>query len=230
MGEMIAMIAHQWRQPLTTIKAAIDKMHIMNQLDKLSPEVYDKNHKNISEIISHMSQTIEDFRTFFDNKEKNSLTTLKQAIFKAIKLNQTSLNIKNIKLHFEGNGLDDKEIEINTSRFTQVLLNLIKNSTDELLEKGILIKIIKIEINESKNYYNIDFEDNAGGIPEEYLDKVFEPYFSTKSKNGTGLGLYMSKTIIEEHLHGKLEVSNSNLGAKFSIYIPKKKNRRIDEK
>lgn len=221
MGEMISMIAHQWRQPLQTIKLIIDKLYIMNKLNTLNSSLYIENHTKMSEIIAHMSQTIEDFRNFFDNKDFKNNITLKELVLKAYNINKVNLQMKKIDFIFDTNSLEDKNIFINISKFTQVLLNLFKNSIDEFSEKVVIDKTIKIRLEEDSENFIINFLDNAGGIQQEFLEKIFEPYFSTKSKNGTGIGLYMCKMIIEEQMFGKISVSNYLYGANFTIKLPK---------
>jgi signal transduction histidine kinase len=129
------------------------------------------------------------------------------------------LTINNIDYKVEI--INDYEINIIENNLIQVLINLIKNSTDALLERNIESKCITIRCDFNENYAIIEIEDNAGGIPESDLDKVFDSYYTTKnSESGTGLGLYMSKTIIEEHSLGKLSVENGSQGALFKIELP----------
>jgi C4-dicarboxylate-specific signal transduction histidine kinase len=132
---------------------------------------------------------------------------------------KASLKLNNIetKISIE----EDVNMYIYVSELKQVLVNIIKNAKDAIIERNIENGWIHIEFKVDKHHYIINIEDNAGGIEKEYINQVFDPYFSTKSKNGTGLGLYMSKMIIDEHFNGLLVVKNSENGAKFSIKIKK---------
>ena len=113
------------------------------------------------------------------------------------------------------------EVYVYLNEIVQVIINIIKNACDALNEKNNEDKIINISTVKDDDYIYIMIEDNAGGIPDNVIGKIFEPYFSTKTnKNGTGLGLYMCKTIIEQHSHGIISVENTNIGAKFTIKLP----------
>jgi signal transduction histidine kinase len=158
-----------------------------------------------------MSKTIDDFRNFFRvDKQKESFSA-KEEIIHTIFLLNASLKNHNISIDFKGN---DFLIRGYKNEFKQVILNIISNAKDAILEKK--IKEGKIVITLEKN--QISIEDNAGGVPKEIIDRIFEPYFTTKEQGkGTGMGLYMSKMIIEENMKGSLSVSNTNSGAKFVI-------------
>ncbi len=219
MGEMISMIAHQWRQPLNVIstisgvlklKAAknkdIDKENLMEKLSGIEDQT------------RYLSNTIDDFRNFFKPDKVLTSTTPDELIKDTLNIISPTLLSKNINV--ETNINNSCDILINKNEVMQVLLNIIKNAEDILSEKEIQNPWIKITSSFENGKCLIQIEDNGGGIPENILSKVFDPYFSTKDeKNGTGLGLYMSKVIIEEHCNGKLELHNSKNGAVFSLYI-----------
>lgn len=222
MGEMISMIAHQWRQPLNTISASAGALNLKILLDKYDQKTFSENIQKIISLTQHLSSTIDDFRNFFKpNKLKNSFT-LRHAIESAIALNESSFNNQNITLirNFETEG----EISGYENELIQVFLNLLKNSLDALNEKKIVKPKIIITI-EQKDHDKllVSIEDNAGGIAKEIADKIYQPYFSTKSQNGTGLGLYMSKIIIEDHCHGRLVFHNTAEGACFTILLDSEK-------
>ena len=212
MGEMISMIAHQWRQPLAAIGATNTTLHIKAELGTLDKEVIIHHTNKIASFVSHLSSTIDDFRNFFKiNKQKNEVTCNK-LVQDVLSIVETSIVNKNIQIIVNQN--------CNTALFTfeneikQVLLNLIKNAEDILLEKQIKDPIITIDAIDS----TIMISDNGGGISEDIITKIFDPYFSTKKKkDGTGLGLYMSKIIIEQHCGAKLTVYNGKDGAVFKI-------------
>ena len=223
MGEMISMIAHQWRQPLSALSTLFQNVHLRYSLNKLNKEYLDKQLLLSNALTGKMSKTIDDFRNFFQpNKEKVEFsiqTAIKQTIF----LIDDSFKSNSIKI----NNTDSQDILIYgfESELSQVLLNIITNSKDAFLETKINKPNININTKIKDNSVQIFISDNAGGIEEEILDRIFEPYFSTKeSYNGTGLGLYMSKMIIEQNMHGKLSVQNIKNGVEFSIYIPINKN------
>jgi len=214
MGEMIAMIAHQWRQPLNIISTANMLLLQKSRLNKLDKNIVEDVCKKISTSVRYMSDTIDDFRNFFKPDKKKSVTNFEKIVEKAYQLVRGSLEHNGIDFIVKKREVEDFETYEN--ELMQVLLNLIKNAEDALKEKDIDKKYIKVTIDNNR----LIVEDNAGGIPEDIMDKIFDPYFSTKSKKeGTGLGLYMNKIIIEEHCKGKLLVENSERGAKFTIII-----------
>jgi C4-dicarboxylate-specific signal transduction histidine kinase len=218
MGEMIAMIAHQWRQPLGVVKMIIQTIELKNRLNDLTPEEITDNIKHASETIDYMSQTINDFRNFFKPDKKQEIVSLSDMIHSTIKFIQHTYNTNDIAISLDIR--HDQEIEIIKGEFTQVLLNIFNNAKDVLIDN--LEDNRKVTVSTSKKEENliIDIADNAGGIPEDILPKIFDPYFSTKSKNGTGLGLYMSKIIIDTHFSGHLGAFNNDTGAVFRITLP----------
>ncbi len=223
MGEMLSMIAHQWRQPLSAITAAAGAIELKSKLKKLDNHTATELSTKIKSFSKHLSDTIDDFRNFFKSNKKKTKTNFKQIVENVLNISKSSLYDNKIELIL--NIISSNEFLTFESEIKQVLLNLIKNSEDALKEKNIENRMIKIEINDKI----LTICDNAGGISEDIIDKIFDPYFSTKmKKDGTGLGLYMSKIIVEDHCHGKLTVSNINLldkngksskGAKFMITL-----------
>ena len=218
MGEMISMIAHQWRQPLSAINAVSGNLTLKAKLDKLDNDTVIELGEKISDYSQHLSSTIDDFRDFFKpNKEKRE-AAFNDLIKNVLNIVEDSIINQNIELITELNSKNTFNTYPNEIK--QVILNLIKNAEDILLEKKIENPCIKIKTYDDENNSYLSVEDNGGGIPKDIIDKIFDPYFSTKTKkNGTGLGLYMSKTIIEEHCNGKLIASNSDTGAKFTIIL-----------
>ena len=222
MGEMISMIAHQWRQPLGAISATAIDMKMKSELENFDLgekqeaqryEAYVNNGLNdINALVQNLTTTIDDFRNFYKLNKKSVTMKPEDLIEKSIKIIKASLENDRIKLIKEYNFKED--IAIYDNEMMQVILNILKNAQDAFKEKSIENPYIKITI-ENKT---ISICDNAGGIPEDIIDKIFDPYFSTKSEmNGSGLGLYMSKTIIEEHHNGKLKVENTDDGVCFII-------------
>ncbi|TLP34691.1 transporter substrate-binding domain-containing protein [Arcobacter arenosus] len=223
MGEMISMIAHQWRQPLSALSTIIQNIHLRYSLEKLDQEYLDKQMQLSNALTDKMSKTIDDFRNFFEpNKEKKPFS-IKDAIQKTIFLIDDSFKSNSIKIEYQI--LDDVIMYGFESELSQVLLNILTNSKDAFLEKDIQNPEILIKTKKVQTHIKIMISDNAGGISESIINKVFEPYFTTKeSYNGTGLGLYMSKIIIEQNMKGQLSVKNIKNGVEFTIYIPLKIN------
>jgi len=207
MGEMLSMIAHQWRQPLTAISATSANINIQAQLDSLENETAIELSEQISEFSEHLSSTINDFRDFFKTNKEQADTTFTYIIDSVLNIVSSAMKSKNIELVTKLNY--DEMFHSYPNELKQVVMNLIKNAEDVLLEKGIKNPMIMITTTKVSDGILLEVTDNGGGIENSIIDKIFDPYFSTKlEKHGTGLGLYMSKTIIEEHCEGTLSVSN----------------------
>ena len=222
MGELISMIAHQWRQPLQTISILVQKLTLTRISNGfVDNDILEKSVDDVETQLSYMSKTIDDFRNFFKPEKQKTIFRLSETVDKTLVFLHYMLTINNIDIKIEI--INDLEISSYENNIIQVLINLIKNSKDALLERDSENKHIIIRVNFNENYAIIEVEDNAGGIPEKNLDKIFQSYFSTKNnENGTGLGLYMSKIIIEEHCQGKIKVKNNKDGALFTILLPLK--------
>ena len=220
MGELIAMIAHQWRQPLSSISAISANIQLSLALNETLDKAELKNELlNIDERVTLLSDTIDDFRNFYNTNRDKSYFDLGETITQAIEILNPSLRNAHVTLHF--NNQLKKPIKSLESELIQVLINIIKNAIDILNERD---QEREIWINAFEEQHNtcILIEDNAGGIDEKIIPKIFNPYFSTKNeKNGMGLGLYMSQLIIQEHCKGTLQASNSEQGALFSIILPR---------
>ena len=219
MGEMISMIAHQWRQPLTIIGLTADNMSLDLDLGSLDDATLTKGLSGIGDQVKYLSQTIDDFRQFFaPNKEKESVL-LQECLENACRIIDSSLKVKNIQLIkiYE----DTSPMDLYKNEIMQVFLNIIKNAEDAFANE-ITSPSITLQTKEYDSYVEVRIADNAGGIDPDILKKIFEPYFTTKGKkHGTGLGLYMSKTIIQEHSSGSIEVKNVDEGAVFIMKFPK---------
>jgi len=214
MGEMISMIAHQWRQPLSAITAATGSINLKATLNKLDMPTAISLSDKIRDFSLHLSSTIDDFRNFFKSNKTKNETDYHQILESVLLIIESSLKINNIILTKNIHLV--KEFYTYENELKQVLLNLIKNAEDALLENGTTHPEITIEINDT----SLKVKDNAGGVPEEIITRIFEPYFSTKiKKDGTGLGLYMSKLIVEDHCCGTLTVTNEGNGACFEIIL-----------
>ena len=220
MGEMLSMIAHQWRQPLTAISATTNNLQLKILLNE---EIDNYTLKEELELITnysqHLSLTIDDFRNFFKPDKVKMSCKIEDIIEKSINIIKTSFESKNINLITNYNF--NSEIFSYANEIQQVILIILKNAEDILMEKNIENKLIEINTFKENDFAIIQIEDNGGGIAMEIINKIFDPYFSTKkSKEGTGLGLYMSKIIIDEHCLGNLSAKNSANGATFEIKLP----------
>ena len=218
MGSMISMIAHQWRQPLTELSGVLMELETATRFKKV-----DENHilssiERCDGMIEFMSNTIDDFRNFYKPDKKKEDFYVLDSCQKAIGLVNASLKEANINLVL--NIKKDKLIHGYPTEFSQVILNLITNARDVLLEKNIQEPKIELSIESMGVLCIVKVKDNAGGIKKENFDLIFDPYFSTKDeKTGTGLGLYISKLIIENNMGGELSVKNDKEGAVFKIVI-----------
>ena len=218
MGDMLSMIAHQWRQPLNQMSYVVMNIESAYEYDELTKEYLDSKVKEANELLEFMSVTIDDFKNYFSPDKEQSSVLIEDVIDQALSLIKKTLQSENIETicEYEAN----QKVSLYKNEFIQVLLNLIKNARDILKESNLKNPQIKIKTFIEDTKLTIEVIDNGSGIKEEFQDKIFEPYFSTKDeKNGTGLGLYMSKMIIEGHLGGELSVRNSEQGAVFTIAI-----------
>jgi C4-dicarboxylate-specific signal transduction histidine kinase len=232
MGEMLSMISHQWKQPLGAINTAImgikikiesGKYNLSDPFEQKKFLTYlDRKHDSILEYVQYLSSTTDDFRNFFNPNKNKELTALSTPI-------ENALNI--VKLPMRKNGIEiTTDLHANTefmmypNEVTQILLNLLKNSEDNFKEKKTHEPKIIIATLLREHHAVIRIYDNGGGILGSVAKHIFEPYFSTKNdKLGTGLGLYMSKMIMEEHHNGTLSMQNQNKGVTFelSFKVPK---------
>lgn len=228
MGEMLENIAHQWRQPLSVISTVATGAKLKKELDILSDEDFYETMEIINNSSQHLSTTIDDFRNFFSNDKQISSFNINSPIDKVLNLLKSKFRSKNICVI-----KNDKDaiLQAYENEFIQVVLNILNNSIDVLKNKTILQKYIFIDIIEVNNTIQLCIKDNGGGIDEEIINRIFEPYFTTKHKSqGTGIGLYMSLEIIKKHMYGNILVSNKKyfyndieyIGAEFIIELPKK--------
>jgi len=211
MGEMIGAIAHQWRQPLSVVSISIQNLIYQYKAGEINEDFLNKYIEKNTKTIEFMSKTIDDFRSFFRVDKEKSKFKLKQSIENILNIQTAQLKHHNISITIDG-----EEIMIlgYNNEFQQVILNLINNAKDILIENQVQNPIINIVI---KNKI-VTIRDNAGGIADDILERIFEPYFTTKEPGkGTGIGLYMSKMIIEENMGGILSARNVNGGAMFTI-------------
>ena len=230
LGEMLQNIAHQWRQPLGSLSLIIQSFQTKNMVGKLTDDFIEQKVNDGLKIAENMSATIDDFRNFFNPDRTKKYFTIKECIEHSLELTKYLLEKKGIDVYL----VTDKDMLIYSyfNELSHVFLNIIKNSEDALSKSDIEDKKIFIVLKKSKEFAIISFIDNAGGIAEDIKNKIFEPYFTTKHKSsGTGVGLYMSKQIIEKHIKGVIRYENikHRLGtnkmyncAMFEIKIPLK--------
>lgn len=224
MGEMIGNIAHQWRQPLSIITTATSGMVLQKQMGVLTDEFFFEASNRINTSSQYLSQTIDDFRNFFiPNKEKSKVNLI-EIFKKTLDLISAQFSSKDIEII---KNIEGVEFESYENELIQALINILNNSRDELIKKD-GERFIFVDAFEKDNFINIIIKDNAGGVIKENLDKIFEPYFTTKYKSqGTGIGLYMTEEIITKHLNGTIGVENVEFtyndkqyfGAQFTIKI-----------
>ncbi len=220
MGEMIGMIAHQWRQPISSIAMDANNMLLDIALEDFNTIQAEKYANSITHQTKHLSDTIDDFRNFFKPDKVISKVNIKEAIDSTLNIVKDSLRNNSIELKtfYE----TDRKVDAYPRELMQVFVNIITNSKDALMLKEQDNALITIVVNEDEKYINIEICDNGGGIDADVLPKVFDPYFSTKDdKTGTGIGLYMSKMIIENHLNGAIEAYNRDEGACFIVRLLK---------
>ena len=220
MGEMIGNIAHQWRQPLNALSALNIGLNMKYKMGKLNDEEMKKFKEKSNEIIQNMSVTIDDFKNFFQPNKTKSTFTIKKAVEHSAKFIHDSYRQQKIALLIN----IDKEITINSykNELIQVLLNILNNSKDAIVEHKIEKPYVKIFAQEDNYEIRIYIQDNAGGATTEVLTRMYEPYFTTKFKShGTGIGLYMSKMIIEKSMKGVLISENSGDGLLSTIKLKK---------
>ena len=212
------MIAHQWRQPLNAISLTSGIIRMKAQRGKLEDTKAIELSNNIAEYSHHLSETINDFRDFFKSEKKAEETSYTEITQSVLKIIEESIINKQIEL-IKNFHCEDKFVSY-PNELKQVVLNLIKNAEDILIEKEVKKPYIKIQTYKMNHKFVLELSDNGGGIPVSIINNVFDPYFSTKTqKDGTGLGLYMSKTIIEQHCNGELSVSNNEVGAVFKVIL-----------
>ena len=218
MGEMIANIAHQWRQPLAIINTIVAITKEKNEYDLLEKTDLAKKLAEMENNIAYMSNTIEDFMSFFSPTKEKSDFSIRKAVTRALEVVYSSVAKNGIDFNVDG----DHSLVISgyINEYIQAVISIISNAQDHLLQRAIENPAITIRFYEQEGKALLEISDNAGGVDDEIIDRIFEPYFTTKHKSmGTGLGLYIAKMIIEESMGGELSVTNAPEGAKFTIGV-----------
>jgi len=218
MGEMLGNIAHQWRQPLNIVGLLIQDILDAQVHGQLTPDYLEKGVRKSMDVIQHMSQTIDDFRGFYRTDKKKQAFLLNEVVDRVLAFVETGFRKNHLAV----------DVKMSTvvaatgypNEFAQVLLNILNNAKDVLLERKVRSPKLAIRVFSDQGRSVVTIADNAGGIAEGDLDRIFEPFFTTKEEGrGTGIGLYMSKIIIEKHLSGRLTARNIAEGAEFRIEV-----------
>lgn len=224
MGEMIGAIAHQWNQPLTLISSKLTKLKLKIELGTLEKEDIDEAYDEINKRIDFISETVNNFRNFFKTKQPSIRTSLIELIQYSIDLVSPFAQENFVQINFDYDHVQKDSgwliHSISKNDFAHILLNLIKNSVEAHIENGTESPYINIRLKRQGNMFIMAITDNAGGISKEVLEKVFDKSFSSKGEKGTGIGLYMTKLIIEHHFHGSIRVNKEEDGTCFTIILP----------
>jgi len=218
MGEMIGNIAHQWRQPLNTVGLLVQDLSVCHEYGSFSQEYLDTAVDKIMQLIQHMSRTIDDFRNFFRPEKEKSTFQLCQVVSRTLSLVEGNFSARQIKVDVIA--ADDPPITGYPNEYSQVLLNILGNAADALQERNTVKPHIVVKVFTADDKAVVTVSDNAGGIGEDIIGRIFEPYYTTKEQGkGTGVGLYMAKNIIENSMNGSLTVRNAGPGAEFRIEV-----------
>lgn len=219
MGEMINNIAHQWRQPINNLGLIVQNIKADYDGGRLTTEELNEYVDKAFGTIRFMSHTINDFSSFFSPDRMKTRFSPHEGLTKVVAMLEATLSLKNIVLQIQQQ--DDVTVEGFSNEYNQVLLNLLNNAKDILVERGVEGARITVTVARENGQAVLKIRDNAGGIPEEIIDRVFDPYFTTKDQDkGSGIGLYMSRMIIKDHFNGSISVANRNGGAEFTVCTP----------
>jgi len=218
MGEMIGNIAHQWRQPLNTLGLVIQRMQMEHEKGNLTREVMEERVATGMDLLLCLSRTIDDFRNFFRPGLEPRSFSLSKAISTTVDFFEPGCAAHGIRVTVEGNCTLRYNGHVN--EFAQALLNILNNARDALEERKVRQPVITVSLSEAEGRGIVAIRDNAGGIAPAVLERIFDPYFTTKEEGrGTGIGLYMARSIIERQMQGRIDVRNSREGAEFTITL-----------
>jgi PAS domain S-box-containing protein len=217
MGDLISIIAHQLKQPLNSLQVCKELLLEEFEYNQLTEEILEKYSSNIDNKIGFMAESIDSLKDFFKPNKTKKPFAINRAIEKALSIIENSITSKGIKVI--KNFRDDSSIDAIESEFEQVVINILNNAKDVILERGTENPFIQIESFLHSGRHIVEISDNAGGVEKEIINSIFNSYFSTKGENGTGIGLKLSKMIVEDSMLGRLSVKNSDTGAVFSIKL-----------
>lgn len=218
MGEMIGNIAHQWRQPLNSLNLLLYDLEDVFTHNECDSDYLNRTVSEASDLINHMSQTIDNFRNFFKSSNKPSLFSLKDIIIDCTSIVQSSMEYDQIKLSF---ACPDNLPQVMgyQHELAEVIMSLLGNAREAIIENETDNAFISTSIELQGLNLIVKIKDNGGGVAEDIMPKIFDPYFTIKA-NGTGMGLYMSQVIMDKHINGQINVTNINNGACFELVIP----------
>jgi len=220
MGEMLGNIAHQWRQPLAVNNTLISILKEKNEREILKSDELSQKLREMENSIQYMSRTIDDFMHFYNPNKEKVIFSVSKVVKHALEITHPMQNKANIEIRFKNR--EGFYVNGYMNEYTQVLVSILTNAKDTLVHREIKDAYIQIDLLEADNSIVLKISDNAGGIEKENIHRIFDPYFTTKHKSmGTGLGLYISKMIIEKNMHGVLSVENNQEGATFNITMEK---------
>ena len=218
MGEMLGNIAHQWRQPLNVLGMVIQQLQLAYQLGNFSGELLEKNIGKAMDIILLLSQTIDDFRDFSSPDKMKSIFSVKEVLAKTFSLIGESFREQHIEIRTEITG--EPQIRGYPNEYSQVLINIFVNARDAFVERGTQDALLTVRVRTKRGRVVVTVADNAGGIGEDIIDRIFDAYFTTRELGkGSGVGLFMAKNIIEKNMGGRLTVRNTDGGAEFRIEV-----------
>jgi exosortase len=218
MGEMINNIAHQWRQPLNNVALIVQSLQLAFKSGSLTDEIMSKDIANTMQMLLQMSGTIDDFRNFFSQEKVLQSFVVNEAVQRSLNFMLPAL--KNSGIIVQSEEQTDISADGFPGEYTQAVLNILSNAKDVLQDRAVAAPRITIRIFSENNRSVVTITDNGGGIPERILPQIFDPYFTTKQKGvGTGIGLFMSKMIMEKNMRGSLTACNTDCGAEFRIEL-----------
>ena len=218
MGEMINNVAHQWRQPLNNVGLIIQNLQFSYDAGDITHDELEQEIGKAMDIIMYMSRTIDDFRNFFRKDKQKTGFFVSKTVHKALNFVAATLASNNIKVTFE----DDEQVTAIgfQNEYAQVLLNILSNSLEACIERSIDAPEITIRITSENGRSVVYIRDNCGGIEADIMPRIFDPYFTTRAPDkGTGIGLYMSKVIIEQNMSGSLTARNTINGVEFRVVV-----------
>mgnify|MGYP000538829227 CR=1 FL=1 len=219
MGEMIGNIAHQWRQPLNALNLILQDIEDAEKYNECDSDYLSKSVNEAGELIMHMSQTIDNFRDFFKIEKERTIFDLKEMIVECVSIINSAMEFDHIHVAVAFPA-ESVEIESYKNELSEVILSILGNAREAIMSKNLVDGRIDIVLEaDVSGHHRIIISDNGGGIPDKIRSKIFDPYFTSKAE-GTGIGLYFSRIIIENHFKGRIDVKNTTQGACFSVTIP----------
>lgn len=227
MGEMMTNIAHRWRQPITALGLMLQNIEMDLEADGYRNDEFPLMFQQSYGVIRNMSETINEFTNFFKKTGQAACFTLNETIESAISIISKDFTAHNITISYHPDG--EFNIYGHRNELAQAILNFLTNAKDAIMESGVQRGEVTIDIQKSTTDVMLRIEDNGGGIPEDVVNKIFDPYFTTKEEGkGTGIGLYMAKMLIEKHFNGTITVENTSRGALFTLVLPQKLSEACD--